>query len=928
MAIKKLIEVALPLEAINSASAYEKMPGIGPHPRGIHLWWARRPLATARAVIWSSLVDDPSSHPEVFPTEDEQSNERQRLFGILEKLVKWENSRDQEILAEAKAEILKYTNGNPPALLDPFARGGAIPLEAQRLGLEPHASDLNPVAVMINKAMIEIPPRFADIAPVNPEARASIGGSEAWSGAQGLAEDVRYYGEWMKQEAFKRIGHLYPKVNVPKEQGGGEATVIAWIWARTVKCPNPACGCEMPLVRSFILSKKKGKTRWIETIFRNGRSEYYVHQNGQPKLEGTVNRKGAICACCRTPVEFAYIRQEGKSKRIGKRLVAIVAEGKNGRVYLTPDDKQAIIAEVSLPDNYPQGTIPNNPRDFKTPNYGMSDFSELFTNRQLTTLTTFSGLVAEAQIQATEDAIIAGMTQDNISLSECGKGATAYGEAVGVYLAFAVDRCADFSNAVTRWVPSNEKIMNLFARQAIPMTWDFPEGNILANSVGGFVTIVNYISSCILELPLNVQNGGFAFQSDAQSTNPDGKFAVSTDPPYYDNIGYADLSDFFYIWLRRSLKGTYPDLFRTMMVPKADELVATPYRFDGDTERARLFFEDGMLQTFKRVSKYALEDVPVTIYYAFKQNDSGEGTATYSTGWETMLSAIVMAGFSITGTWPMRTEQTSRMLGMGTNALASSIVIVCRKRTAEAPVCTRRNFINDLKRELKPALQKLQNSNIAPVDLAQSAIGPGMAVYSRYSKVLEADGSPMSVRNALQIINQELDIFFNEQDGELDRDSRFCVDLYSQSAFNDIKFGDADVLARAKNTSVDALASRGILYAQKGIVHLLGRDEIPANVYSNEKVIWLLTQQLTRAMETGGVIACAEAIAPMFGYNVEQAKSLAYRLFTIAERKGWAQEAYAYNSLVIAWPEIQSRAAEMRAIKPEQGTLFDTTKND
>ena len=928
MAIKKLIEVALPLEAINKESAREKSIRHG-HPSTLHLWWARRPLAAARAVIWSSLVDDPSSHPELFPTEEEQTQERQRLFAILEELVKWENSNNKEVLNEAKAEIMKSTNGNPPALLDPFAGGGAIPLEAQRLGLEAHASDLNPVAVMINKAMIEIPPRFAGMAPVNPEAQASIGGSEAWSGAQGLAEDVRYYGEWMKQEAYKRIGHLYPKVKVPEEQGGGKATVIAWIWARTVKCPNPACGCEMPLVRSFELSKKKGKAAWVEPVFDSERAEYLMHHDGKPQLGGTVNRKGAVCACCAAPVEFPYIREEGRQGRIGERLVAVVAEGKNRRIYITADEIQMLAAKVAKPDDYPQAAIPNNPRDFKTPNYGMSDFSELFTNRQLTALTTFSALVAEAQKKATEDAITAGMLEDHGPLADGGSGTAAYGQAVGIYLSFVISKLADRGSTICSWDSSRDGLRNTFGRQAMPMVWDYAEGNPFSNSSGCFDNMIDWITKCIRLLP--AQNNGVVQQCDAQSDIGLRELMVSTDPPYYDNIGYADLSDFFYVWMRRTLKDTYPKLFRTVLVPKAEELVATPYRFEGSIERAKEYFEDGMLKTCQQIYQYAREDVPVTIYYAYKQSESNEGESqagTASTGWETMLSAIIRAGFAITGTWPMRTEMANRSIASGTNALASSIVLVCRKRPEDAPVCTRRDFINTLKRELKPALQKLQRSNIAPVDLAQSAIGPGMAVYSRFFTVLEADGSPMSVRSALQIINQELDIFFNDQDGELDSQSRFCVELYSQCAFNDIRFGDADILSRAKGTSVAALASRGIVYARGGIVHLLGRDEIPANVDSNEKVIWLLTQQLARAMETGGVAACAEAIAPMYGYNVEQAKALAYRLYTIAERKGWAQEAYAYNSLVIAWPEIQSRAAELQAIKPEQGTLFDTTEND
>ncbi len=916
---KKLIEVALPLEAINAEAAREKSIRHG-HPSTLHLWWARRPLAAARAVIWSSLVDDPSAHPELYPTEEAQNAERQRLFTILEKLVKWENSNDPEVLAAAKAEILRSTNNNPPALLDPFAGGGAIPLEAQRLGLEAHAHDLNPVAVMINKAMIEIPPRFAGQAPVNPDSRTRLDGATGWQGAQGLAADVQYYGEWMKREAFRRIGHLYPKVKVPHEQGGGEATVIAWIWARTVKCPNPACGCKMPLVHSFILSKKKGKEAWIEPLFENGKTAYAVHHEGKPALEGTINRKGAVCAFCNTPVDFPYIRSEGKKGHISSNLCAVVAEGKSGRIYISPDDEQRIIANVDKPTEIPEAALPKNPRDFKTPNYGMTDYSDLFTNRQLTALTTFSSLVAEAQAKAEADAVAAGVVNDHISLSAGGSGARAYGEAVGVYLAFVIDKMTDYNSSICSWHNSGEKMRNTFGRQAIPMVWDYAEANPFCSSSGSYDNMLDWVVRCIEQLP--AQGNAEVSQFDAQSDCGLRNIMVSSDPPYYDNIGYADLSDFFYVWMRQSLKDTYPKLFRTMLVPKAEELVATPYRFEGSTEKARDFFEDGMLHTCQQIYQYAREDIPVTIYYAYKQSDTDEDSKTASTGWETMLSAIIRAGFAITGTWPMRTEMANRSIASGTNALASSIVLVCHKRPAEAPQTTRRGFIAELKRELRPALQKLQRSNIAPVDLAQSAIGPGMGVYSRYGRVLEADGSAMTVRSALQIINQELDVYFNEQDGELDASSRFCVDLYTQNAFNNLKFGDADTLARAKNTSVAALAAKGVLSAEKGIVRLLTREELPENVDTREESIWLLCQQLTRAMETGGVEACAQIVAPMLGSNAERAKDLAYRLYTLAERKGWTQEGYAYNALVVAWREIQSRAAELQQATPEQTSFF------
>lgn len=913
--IKKLIEVALPLEAINAESAREKSIRHG-HPSTLHLWWARRPLATARAVIWSSLVDDPSSHPEQFPTEEAQQQERERLFDILTRLVKWENSNDEGILAEAKAEIMKSTNGNPPALLDPFAGGGAIPLEAQRLGLEAHAHDLNPVAVMINKAMIEIPPKFAGRSPVNPEAQRQGAANQGWKGAAGLAEDVRYYGEWMKQEACKRIGHLYPKA---KLEDGSEATVIAWIWARTVKCPNPACGCEMPLASSYVLSKKKGKCAWIEPHVYGEKVEYTVHQGDKlGKVVEPKKGRGAtfVCPSCGETTLDAYVKDEGKAGRMGAQLMAIVAEGKHGREYLAPTAEHIHAAEVDKPDDYPDGAMPTNPRWFSPPAFGMTDYSQLFTNRQLTALTTFSALVGEAQQKAEADAVAAGVFNDHIALSEGGSGARAYGEAVGVYLAFVVDKMADRGSSICSWDNTRDGLRNTFGRQAIPMVWDFAEGNPFSNSSGCVDNMVDWVIKCIEEFPASAS--GNVKQFDAQSDCALRNIIISTDPPYYDNIGYADLSDYFYVWMRQALKGTYPKLFRTMLVPKAEELVATPYRFEGSVEKARDFFEDGMFNTCCRLHDYSRDDIPVTIYYAFKQSETDTEDTTSSTGWETMLSAIIRAGFSITGTWPMRTEMANRSIASGTNALASSIVLVCRKRDETAGSATRREFINALHREMRPALEKLQSANIAPVDLAQSAIGPGIGVFSRYKSVLEADGKPMSVRAALQIINQELDAFYNEQEGELDRESRFCVELFSQYAFNNIKFGDADILARAKNTSVQALAEHGVLMAAKGQVRLKTRDELPESVDTHESCTWLLTQQLARAMEVGGVKACAAIVLNIFGSNAEEAKALAYRLYTICERKNWAQEGYAYNNLVVAWPDIQSAAAQMQAEIPVQ----------
>lgn len=919
---KKLIEVALPLDDINAASAHEKMPGIGPHPRGLHLWWARRPLAAARAVIWSSLVDDPSSHPEEFPTEEEQAKERERLFNILRDLVVWENSNDERVLDAAKAEIRKSMGDDLPPLLDPFAGGGAIPLEAQRLGLEAYAQDLNPVAVMINKAMIEIPPLFTDKPAVNPKARCDLH-NDGWSGNSGLAADVEYYGNWMKEEVERRIGHLYPKVQMPAGQGS-DGTVIAWLWARTVRCPNPACGGEAILVRSFDLSKKKGKEWHVEPVCEGGEVRFVV-KTGKATREGTVSRRGATCVHCDAPIAFDHIREESREGRMGAKLMAIVVEGQRGRIYIAPDEAQMVAADVPIPDHYPQGKLAYYPGHLNTNVYGLDEFWKLFTNRQLTALTTFSALVGEAQKRAEKDAVAAGLADDGVGLADGGTGARAYGQAVGVYLAFSVDRLADFCNAVCRWAPTNEKSMNVFSKQAIAMTWDYPEVNVFSNSAGGYEAVASYIVSCVKKLA-NSTFRGYANQFDAQSDNGMRNIMISTDPPYYDNIGYADLSDFFYVWLRQSLKSTYPSLFGTMLVPKHEELVATPYRENRGKEGARAFFEEGMFEAFENVRLYARDDIPVTIYYAFKQSEAetvDEIQSTASTGWETMLSAIMRAGFSINGTWPLRTEQTYRTIASGANALASSIVLVCRKRPQDAPMGTRREFVMALKRELAPALDKLRSSNIAPVDLAQSAIGPGIGVYSRYSKVLEADGSPMTVRSALQIINQELDSYFSDQDGELDRESRFCVELYTQYAFNDIKFGEADVLARAKNTSIEGIAGKGALFAEKGVVRLKTREEIPASKPEINRMTWLLTQDLTHALETGGVEACAKILKDLIGGEADRAKALAYRLFTIADKKKWQEEAFAYNSLVTAWPEIQSKAAQLAGDASRQDALFD-----
>lgn len=927
---KKLIEVALPLEAINREAAREKSIRHG-HPSTLHLWWARRPLAACRAVLFASLVDDPSARPEEFPTEEVQRRERERLFRIIEKLVKWENVNDGRVLEEAQQEILKSTDGNPPSVLDPFCGGGSIPLEAQRLGLKAYASDLNPVAVLITKALIEIPPRFAGKPPVNPEYRHLSPDTRSlqenqWQGAKGLAEDVRYYGKWMRDEAERRIGYLYPKVRLPKEHGGGKATVIAWLWTRTVRCPNPACGATMPLVRSFWLSTKARKKAWVEPIVdKAGKSVRFEVKTGKGiPPDGTVNRRGARCIACGQAVPFDYIRAEGKAGRMNAQLMAIVAEGEGGRVYLAPFEEQATVAAKAQPSWWPEADLPHNSRDFKTPNYGMTRHCDLFTLRQLVALTTFSDLVAEIRQRVKEGAIDAGLPNDSVRLNDGGKGAEAYADAVVTYLAFALDKCADYWNTIATWAHSGEFIRNCFARQAIPMTWDFAECNPFSNSTANCGAAIEWVSRAIEMVPSSVQ--GTTLQLDAAVSLADVQLPlISTDPPYYDNVGYADLSDFFYVWLRRNVGRVYPMLFSTLLTPKSEELVATPYRFGGDKRKAEEHFLAGLRRAFCLIRENAHPDYPVTIYYAFKQqeedDDGSDMKALASTGWETMLEGLLAAGFQVVGTYPMRTERTGRTVEIGTNALASSIVLVCRPRPKDASMATRREFVAEMRRELPEALRKLQQGNVAPVDFAQAAIGPGMAVFSRYSRVLEPDGSPMEVRTALQLINQELDAFFAQQEGELDPDTRFCVAWFEQYGTKPGLFGDADVLARAKNTSVEGLVRAGLLEAREGVVRLLNRDEYPDDwdpLQDSRLSVWKCTHHLIQQLERRGEEGAAKLASQLGTGRSEEARALAYRLFAICERKGWSQDALGYNILVTSWRDVQTRTRSLPSTETQE----------
>lgn len=906
---KKLIEVAIPLDAINEASAREKSIRQG-HPSTLHLWWARRPLATARAVIFASLVDDPSSHPELFPTEKEQNAERTRLFNIIQKLVEWNNSDNKTVLDAAMIEIKKYNN-NEITLLDPFSGGGSIPIEAQRLGIKAIANDLNPVAITIEKAIIEIPSIFKDNNPINP--RSNTMSKKNWySGAEGLSEDITYYGNKLKELAVEELGYLYPDY-----EEGMNRKVIAWSWCRKTTCNNPACQCEIPLYKSCYFTNRKGKECYAKPVYEGNKVSFVITE-GNPEMEGTITTKGAICPKCGQITPIQTIIESSKNKKLGTVPMGIIVDGNPGRMYCNIPESHKEILDQKIPDDAPHGEMVDNPRDIHTKRFGLTDFNMLFTGRQMIMLTKLIELIDKIKDVVYNDALKIGMNDDDTPLYKYGKGARAYSEAIAVYLTIIVDKLVDYHSMMCTWHKSKELIRNTFGRQAILMSWDFVEANPFSNSTGCISNAIEWVSKTISKIVIN--NEGYAYQHNSMDFDETIKnVMISTDPPYYDNIAYADLSDYFYIWMRKSLKNIYPDIFSTMLVPKKDELVAISSHFNDNKTEAKQFFETGMKKTFDNIYRYTSDNIPVTIYYAFKQSESeGSDAAISSKGWETILSAIISSGFQITGTWPMRTEMINRNVANGTNALASSIVLVCRKRT-ENKTCSRREFINELRKELKPAIINLQKTNIAPVDLAQSSIGPGIAVYSKYESILETNGEVMTVRTALQIINQELDSIISEQEGEMDSESRFCVNLFSQYAYNNVSFGEADVLARAKNTSVERLSNLGLVSSEKGYVRLKSREELPEPSKTGAKA-WLLCQQLTREVERGGIEPTAKILIMYPGNEAENAKSLAYRLFSIADQKKWTQEAYAYNSLITAWPEIQSTLMTLIGHEGKTGT--------
>lgn len=961
---RMLIEVALPLDAINAASVREGYIYRG-NPSALHKWWAQRPMAAARAVIFAQLVCDPEDlwrvkHPDKEPNAQVRGHwtkARERLFRIIEDLVKWENTNNERVLDEARDEIrkswkevCKLNHDHPkasalfnpeqlPSLYDPFAGGGTIPLEAQRLSIDALASDLNPVAVLINKAMIAIPPRFAGHPPVNPGSREEKTLIEReWNGTEGLADDIRYYGKWIQDETIKRIGHFYPPVQITKEvieerpdlapYRDEKLNVIAWLWARTVKSPNPAFShVHVPLASTFILCSKAGQEAYVEPVIHSDGYTFVVKLGKPPKAakSGTKAARGANfrCLMSQAAIDGDYIKAEAAAGRMGSTLIAIAVVGSHGRTYLSPTTQHSEVARSATLREEGSGIevpIAEDPRPMTCLLYGMKRFDQLFLPRQLVALTTISDLIKSVIPTIVKDGIRADLQDDEEGIEYGGKGARAYAEAVATYLAFMVDKTAEYNCGLVPWNAKENRPKSLFTRQAIPILWDFVEVNPLGNIGGTFEAAVEIVAGALTGLNASGPVGVAEQESALTPRSFDLPPFVSTDPPYYDNIGYADLADFFYVWLRRTLRDVYPAMLSTIVTPKAEELVATAFRHGGKKE-AEAFFLEGMKKAMRILANEAHPAAPITIYYAFKQSTTSAAEGTSSTGWITFLEAVLDSGLAITGTWPIRTERAGRMRDTASNALASSIVLVCRPRGVDAPDISRRQFVQKLNATLPGAMDAMTRENeglhspVAPVDLSQAIIGPGMGVFSEYRAVLEADGTAMTVKTALQLINR----FLAEDD--FDADTQFCLHWFEQYGWHTGKFGEADTLSRAKGTSVDGVKLSGVLYSAAGQVRLLNWAEYPSewDPRTDQRLpIWEVLHQLIRALKVGGESAAGRLLSEgNIQSRAEAARQLAYRLYTLCERNGWAEDARAYNELITSWSGIETATP-----RTEQKELF------
>lgn len=855
--VPALIEVALPLERVSRAAVREHQRAGSP----LHLWWSRKPAAACRAVLLASLLPDPGD-----------AAGRARLLDLVAAVA--EAGPGAPALAEARA--LLRAGDPPPVVLDPFCGTGAIPAEAQRLGLAAVAADLNPVAVLAARALLQVPDRFAGRPACHPGAAAAGGGR-----LEGLVADVRAYAADVGAAAHAAIGEAYP----PDAAG---RPVVAWIWARTAPCPNPACGLPMPLLHAFTLAAPPARPAWL--LPGAGDGPWRVGGPGDPSPPpGTVTRTAARCLHCGTLHPLRAIRERARDGGLGQRLVCLVVRTGRGKAYAEADAVQAQrAAQVRAPGG-PDTDLPEAALGFGTANYGLRRHRDLWTPRQLLALGTFSEQVRAIRARASADARRAGWP-DGEPLRAGGRGALAYGEAVSLYLALALDRAAARWCTFARWHRTRENVEHPFATPGLPMPWDFAEANPFAETAGGWGAAVEAVARALAAAPAAEADVPPAecVQADAASPAPGrGGMLVCTDPPYFDKVPFADTADLFYVWLRPTIGDVYPDLFRTVLTPKAEELVADPHRFGG-AEAARARFRERMTASFTTL-RAAAGPHPLCVFYAFQERSGAAGTAV---GWEVVLESMVAAGLQVTGTWPLRTEHAQRLRTKASNTLASTIVLVCRPRPADAHRIPRREFAALLRRELPGALAALAEGGVSPADLAQAAIGPGMAVFTRFSAVLDGEGT-LGVGEALRLIADSVEAHLDKATADLDPLTRLCLAWADLHGFAPGPFGEAEVLARAKDARLEDAAAEGIAAVQGGQVRLLPAGDLAAPRRAPASA-WAALHRRMAGDGAPGPAAAPWAAAPL--------RALAHGLYAIFDRRGEGARAAAYDAAAEALP--------------------------
>ncbi len=907
---KKLIEVSLPLEAINRESVREKNITNG-HPSTLHIWWARRPLAACRAILFSQLVDDPSSNPIDFPTLESQKIERARLFAIIENLAKWENSSNESVLTAAKVEIMKGREGKQIDLLDPFSGGGSIPLEAKRLGLNAIANDLNPLPILINTVILKIVGRF--------EGKISSANSISGNSAVTMSEDLKKWSEVLQTRVEEKVGHLYTGKNK-------SSVPLVYLWARTVKCPNPACGIDVPLVGSWSTNDRPGNESYFNPVpSSDGKSvDVEIGQGKVSKELATIIRSGGKCPICETGFKLDYVKSEASLGNLSQRLLGVQEVENKIRTFrpATIEDR----SKASVAREYMEWLdlpLSKHPQYMAPPRFGLNKFSDLFLDRQLLTLKTFVEELEKLEPEITKSYEDKFSDSDPRNLTEGGSGAVAYAQSIKVLLAMSISRLTNRCSTLCIWDSSRTTISQVFVRQAYSMTWFFAEANPFGGGSGSYEGQVDYLVKALARLPLGQ---GTVANKPAQELDIPMNVVVSTDPPYYDSVPYADLSDYFVVWLRKMLATTMPEIFTTVLSPKASELVADHVRHN-DKASAGKFFEDGLTDVFKRIHSAHSNDYPMTIFYAFKAKED-EGKIDIPTGWETFLSSLLTAGWKISGTWPVRTEQPGGLRELGRNALASSVVVVCRKRDELAPSISRRAFISEMKKVLPQSLREMQQGSIAPVDLAQAAIGPGMEIFSKYSEISEADGTSMTIRTALALINQTLGEVLNEQESDFDSETLFCVKWFAQYQWDEGPFGQADTLARAVNVSMSSMMRNGVFISSSSKAKLKHPKEMEPEwnpSLDKELSIWEVTVKLSHIIGAEGIEKARSVLHQTSeAIDVDAVKELAYLIFNICEKQGWSETGVAFNALVTSWIDIGSLIQNGNR-PPQSQDAFDFT---